>query len=260
MTRRLLLRAVYAVCALLLLASRLDAAEIHVISSGGFLATLKEVAPIYEKRTGNTVIFEFGPSMGDTRDAIPQRLARGERIDAVVMVGSALDKLVQQGKVASEDRVVLARSGVGAAVRAGAPVPDISTVDKLRDALLAAPSIAYSDSASGVYIQNEMFKKLGIEDQVRGKARMIPATPVGEIVAKGEAALGFQQISELKPVPGITIAGPLPPPVQLYTLYSAGVLADSPVKQQARELLQFLASPEVAPAIDRSGMEPIPRT
>ena len=109
-------------------------------------------------------------------------------------------------------------------MKAGAPRPDISTVEGLKRALLAAKSIAYSDSASGVYIQNEMFKRLGIEDQVKGKARMIPAIPVGEVVARGEAEIGFQQISELKPIKGIDLVGPLPPQVQQYTVFSAGVV------------------------------------
>ena len=190
----------------------------------------------------------------------PSALRAERTIDVVIMVGYALDKLVTQGKIAPDERVALARSGIGAAVKQGAPVPDISTVDGLRRALLAAHSIAYSDSASGVYIQNEMFKKLGIEDQVRGKAHMIPATPVGEIVAKGEADLGFQQISELKPMQGITVAGPLPPEVQDWTLFSAGVLANSAVQQQASELLAFLASTRAAPVISQTGMEPIPRS
>ena len=112
-------------------------------------------------------------------------------------------------------------------MKAGAPRPDISTVEGLKRALLAAKSIAYSDSASGVYIQNEMFKRLGIEDQVKGKARMIPAIPVGEVVAHGEAEIGFQQISELKPIKGIDLVGPLPPQVQQYTVFSAGVVKDA---------------------------------
>ncbi len=258
--RRFALRGAAFACALLLFAPALLAAEIHVVSSGGFAAALKVLAPEFEQQTGNKLVLEWGPSMGDTHDAVPQRIARGETVDVVVMVGYALDKLAAQGKIAPDERVALARSGIAAAVKQGAPVPDISTVDGLRRALLAAHSIAYSDSASGVYIQNEMFKKLGIEDQVRGKAHMIPATPVGEIVAKGEAELGFQQMSELRPVQGITIAGPLPPQVQDWTVFSAGVLADSKVKEPAAALLAFLASAKAAPVIAQTGMEPIPRS
>ena len=230
------------------------AAEIHVVSSGGFAAAYKAIVPEWEKATGNTQVTDWGPSMGTTPGAVPQRLARGERIDVIIMVGSALDKLVEEGKVGSA--AALARSGIGVAVKAGAPVPDISTADDLKQALLAAKSIAYSDSASGVYIEREMFKRLGIEDEVRGKARMIPAEPVGEVVARGEAEIGFQQISELKPVKGIILLGPVPEPLQVNTIFSAGVLEASQEKEAARSLVQFLASPAAATAIVNSGMEP----
>ena len=234
------------------------AEEVHVVSSGGFAAAYKELAPGFERTSGDTLVAAWGPSMGATVDAVPQRLARHEPIDVVIMVGYALNKLVDEGKVAPSDRTELAQSGIGVVVRAGSPHPDVSTVDSLRAALLAAPSIAYSDSASGVYIEREMFRKLGIEDQVRGKARMIPAEPVGAVVARGEAALGFQQISELKPITGIDLVGPLPPGANQVTVFSAGVLADSAHKEAARALVHYLSSPEAAEAIRRSGMDPIP--
>ncbi len=232
------------------------AADLHVVSSGGFAAAYKTLAPEWERRTGHHLLTEWGPSMGSTPGAVPQRLARGEKIDVVIMVGYALDKMVEDGKVAAADDVKLAHSGIGVVVKEGAPLPEITTVEGLSQALLAAHSIAYSDSASGVYIEREMFKKMGIEDQVRAKSHMIPATPVGEIVAKGEAEIGFQQISELKPILGITLVGPLPEPLQLYTDFSAGILAESEQKEAARSLVAFLASPEAATAIKNSGMEP----
>ena len=249
--------AVAAAALLPFLAATSWAGEIHVVSSGGFAAAYKELAPGFEQKTGDTLVASWGPSMGNTVDAVPQRLARHEPIDVVIMVGYALGKLVDEGKVAPGDRADLAQSGIGVVVKQGSPHPDISTVDTLRAALIAAPSIAYSDSASGVYIEREMFKKLGVEDQVRGKARMIPAEPVGAVVARGEAALGFQQISELKPIGGIDLVGPLPPGAQQVTVFSAGVLADSPHKEAARALVHYLASPEAADAIRRSGMDPI---
>lgn len=236
------------------------AVEISVVSSGGFAAAFKELAPQFERLTGHTLVAGWGPSMGTTVDAVPQRLARGEPIDVVIMVGYALGKLVEQGKVEPGDRRDLAESGIGVVVRAGAPHPDVSTLDGLRAALLAAKSIAYSDSASGVYIENEMFKKLGVQDEVRGKARMIPAEPVGGVVARGDAELGFQQMSELKPIKGIDLVGPLPPGAQQITVFSAGVLARSAHKDAARALIQFLSSPEAANAIRRSGMEPMTAT
>lgn len=232
------------------------AEELHVVSSGGFAAALKELAPQYEKASGNTLVLEWGPSMGATVDAVPQRIARGEPIDVVVMVGYALDKLVSEGKVGRPDHEDLAQSLIGLVVRQGAPVPDISTEDGLRRVLLAAKSIAYSDSASGVYIEREMFRKLGIEDQVRNKARMIPAEPVGQVVARGDAEVGFQQISELKPIRGITLVGPIPAPEQQATMFSAGILEQSKHKEAAAGLLRFLTAPAAEGAIRDSGMEP----
>jgi molybdate transport system substrate-binding protein len=240
-----------------LAAAPVRADDLLVVSSGGFAAAYKELAPAFEKATGNHLVAEWGPSMGDTKDAVPQRLARKEPIDVVIMVGYALGKLVDAGVVAAGDRRDLAQSGIGVVVKQGAPHPDVSTLSGLKAALLAAPSIAYSDSASGVYIQNEMFKKLGVEEQVRGKARMIPAEPVGAVVARGEAALGFQQISELKPIGGIELVGPLPEGAQKITVFSGGVLQSSTHKDAARALLAFLSSPEAAAAVRRSGMEPM---
>nr|WP_294503257.1 substrate-binding domain-containing protein [uncultured Rhodopila sp.] len=245
-------------CSFLLLTAGAPADQLHVASSGGFAAAYKALAPLYEQKTGEASIIAWGPSMGDTPQAIPARLARGEPLDAVIMVGYALDDLTKQGKVIPGSRVDLARSGIGVVVRAGAPHPDISSVEALKQALLAAKSIAYSDSASGVYIQNEMFRKLGIADQVSGKSRMIPAEPVGAVVARGEAEVGFQQISELKPIKGIDLVGPLPPEVQIYTVFSGGVVSGSDHQKEAAALLRFFASPEAARAVADSGMEPMP--
>jgi molybdate transport system substrate-binding protein len=248
---------VLVVLAVIGVAAGAQAAELRVVSSGGFASAYRDLVPEFERATGNTVVTEWGPSMGETPQAIPQRLARGERIDVVIMAGEALDLLVRDGKAVPGSRVDLARSLIGAAVKAGAPQPDLSTAEAVKRALLEAPSIAYSDSASGVYIATEMLARLGIADQVKGKARMIPATPVGEIVARGEAALGFQQVSELLPVPGITVVGTLPPELQKVTLFSAGIVAASTEPKASTALIQFLASPEAAPAIKRRGLEPI---
>jgi molybdate transport system substrate-binding protein len=242
---------------ILLLTSTVQAAEVRVVSSGGFAAAYRALAPEFEQQSRNTLVTEWGPSMGDTKDAVPARLARKEPIDVLIMVGYALDKLVEQGAVIPDSRVKLAQSGIGVVVRAGAPRPDVSSVDALRRAMLAAKSVAYSDSASGVYIQNEMFKRMGIEDQMKGKAHMIPAEPVGAVVARGDAEIGFQQISELQPIKGIDLLGPLPPELQQMTVFSAGVLSSSQHQEAARALIHFLASPAAAPAIRDSGMEPM---
>lgn len=243
--------------AVLLLAPAAHAAEVRIVSSGGFAAAYRALAPVYEKMSGDTLIVGWGPSMGDTHDAVPARMKRGEKIDVVIMVGYALGQLIDQGKVVPGSRVDLAKSGIGVAVRAGSPHPDIRTVEALKQALLAAKSIAFSDSASGVYISSEMFKAMGIADQVAGKARMIPADPVGGVVARGEAEIGFQQVSELKPVAGIDLLGPLPPEVQKYTVFSGGVVTGSQQPAAAAKLLSFLASAAARPAIEDSGMEPV---
>jgi molybdate transport system substrate-binding protein len=143
-------------------------------------------------------------------------------------------------------------------VKSGAPKPDISSADALKRALLAAKSIAYSDSASGVYVSTEMFQRLGIADAVKDKARKIPAEPVAGVVARGEAEIGFQAISEMLPVPGVDIVGLLPPEVQKITVFSAGIATVSREPEAGKALIRFLASPAASAAIIKSGMEPIP--
>ena len=142
-------------------------------------------------------------------------------------------------------------------MKSGAPKPDISSADALKRALLAVNTVAYSDSASGVYVSTEMFDKLGIKEAMKDKARKIPATPVGEIVARGDAEIGFQQISELRPVEGIDIVGPLPDELQKITVFSAGIAGVSREPDAGKALINFLASPAARPEIVRSGMDPI---
>src|SRR5258705_5675720 len=211
----------------LLLAGSANAAEVRVMISGGLTAAYKELVPEFERLTGNKVLTAYGPSMGTTLNAIPVRLERGEPVDVMIMVGYALGDLVKQGKVIADSRVDLVKSAIGVAVKSGAPKPDISSAETLKRVLQAAKTVAYSDSASGVYVSTEMFVKLGIADEMKDKARKIPATPVGEIVTRGEAEIGFQQISEPKPVAGIDIVGPLPDEVQKITVFSAGIASVS---------------------------------
>lgn len=232
------------------------ATDVHVMISGGFTAAYQQLVPQYEKATGNHVVTAYGPSMGETPQAIPMRLQRGEPADVLIMVGYALGDLIDKGKVTKDSRVDLADSPIGVAVKAGALRPDLSTPDTLKQALLQATSVAYSDSASGVYVGTEMFAKLGIADAMKDKARKIPATPVGEIVAHGEAQLGFQQISELKPVKGIDIVGPLPAALQKITVFSAGVPINAPEPAAGKALIAFLASKAAAPVVEASGLTP----
>src|SRR5579864_4875484 len=250
-----------AIAALLLTCAFLSAAtvradEIKVVTSGGFTAAYLELVPEYESATHNKLVTGFGPSMGTTHNAIPIRLERGEAIDVVIMAAPALDDLIKQGKVRPGSRVDLVQSLIGMAVKAGAPHPDISTVDALKRTLLAAKSIAYSDSASGVYLSTELFPKLGIADQIKGKCRKIEADPVGGVVATGEFEIGFQQISELRPVKGIDIVGVLPPGAQRVTVFSAGIPSTATHPEAAKALIQWLASPAHYAAIKKTGLEP----
>jgi molybdate transport system substrate-binding protein len=247
-----------ALAALLLFTTAGSAAEVRVMISGGLTAAFNALVAEYEKQTGNLVLVAYGPSMGTTVNAIPVRLERGEPADVLIMIGAALSDLASKGKVVADSQVDLVRSSIGVAVRAGAPRPDISSAAALKRALLAAKTIAYSDSASGVYVSTEMFKKLGIEAEMKGKARQIPATPVGEIVAKGEAEIGFQQVSELKPVAGIDLVGPLPAELQKITVYSAAIATLSKEPEAGKALIKFLTSPAASAEIVKSGMEPIP--
>jgi len=246
-----------ACAALLLAAAAAHATDLRVVSSGGFAQAYKDLSGPYEQASGDRLVSEWGPSMGATKNAIPARLARGEAIDVVIMVGDALDKMMAEGRLEPGSKVVLADSPIACAVRHGMPKPDIGTVDGLRQAFLRAPRVAYSDSASGEYIKRELLDKLGIARQMEGKAAQIPATPVGEIIAHGEADFGCQQSSELKPVQGIDIVGLLPPEVQKRTQFAGAVARGSSHPEAARALLRFLAAPANAPAILATGLEPV---
>ena len=154
-------------------------------------------------------------------------------------------------------RVDLARARIGMVVRAGAPKPDIGSVDALKRTLLAAKSIAFSASASGVYLSSEVFPRLGIADQIKDKTKRIESERVAAVVARGEAEIGFQQISELLPVPGVELVGPLPPEVQRVTVFAAGVATGAKEPDAAGALIKFLAAPAAAAAITKSALEPM---
>lgn len=259
---RPLSRSSFRVCLLLLLALALPgkapwAADIHVMTSGGFTAAYNELVPDFERATGHKVITAYGASMGNAPDAIPNRLARKERVDIVILAAPALEDLVKQGKVVTGSRVDLARSLIGMSVRSGAAKPDIGSVDALKRTLLGAQSIAYSASASGVYISTELFQRLGIAEQVAGKSKKILSERVGTVVARGEAELGFQQVSELLPIPGTDYVGPLPAEVQRVTVFSAGIAADAAEPAAARDLIRFFTTAAAAPVITKTGLEPI---
>jgi molybdate transport system substrate-binding protein len=254
--RSLVARAALVVGFLLLAAAAAGAAEIKVMSSAGFKAAYLELAAEFERATGHKIVNAWGPSMGGTAQAVPNRIARGEPVDVVIVVGEAVDKLIKDGKVVASSRSDLARSLIGAAVRTGTQKPDIGNVEAFKRTLANAKSIAYSDSASGVYIETVLYKKLDVSDEIRAKSKMIPAEPVGEIVARGEAELGFQQMSELMPIKGIDVLGPIPQEIQKVTVFSAGLAAGAQEPEAGAALIKFLSAPAAAPLIRKSGMEP----
>jgi molybdate transport system substrate-binding protein len=240
----------------LLLLARGAWADVSVATSGTFTAAYLALVPQLE-RIANDKVVTVATSIGAGADSIPSRLVRGERIDVVIVSDAVLLQLIDDGLVAADSRVELARSGIGIAVRAGAPKPDVSTVAELRETLLRARSIAYSGSVSGTYVSTQLFARLGIADEVSAKSRKIDTERVGAVVARGDAEIGFQQISELLPIAGIDVVGPLPAEVQYVSVFSAGVIKTSPHAEVARAMIRFLASPDAAPVVERTGLEPI---
>lgn len=241
-------------------AAQTDAQTLTVLSSGGIMGAIREVAPAYEKKFGVKLQVLAAPSMGDTPQAVPNRLARGEQADVVLMVGSALDNLVAGGQADKTSRVDLGQSFIAMAVRKGEPKPDISTMQGLRTVLQHSASVAYSDSASGVYLSKTLFPRMHLGSEFEAKAHMIPAEPVGAVVARGQAQIGFQQLSELKPVKGIDIVGLIPAEAQKMTLYSGAVVSKSQHHAAAQALLDYLASKEADAAIKDSGLTPLAHT
>jgi len=238
-------------------AANVQAADLRVMSSGGFTAAYKVLGPQFAASTGNTLDTAFGPSMGKSPEAIPNRLERGEPADVVIMVGYALDDLIKQRKVIPDSRVELADSRIGMVVRDGAPKPDIGSEAALKQTLLHARSIAYSDSASGVYVERELFKRLGIEEQMKGKAKMIPKIPVASVVASGDYELGFQQVSELLPVKGAAYVGKIPESLQSVTRFAAGIPVGAQHPKEAKALLDYLASPAAQPEVRSTGLDSV---
>lgn len=234
-----------------------ESPALRVLISGGFRAAYQELVPKFETKTGHTIVTAYGGSTGNAPNSIPNRLERGEPADVVILASSALEELVKKQEVIPDSRVDLARSVIAMAVRSGAQKPDISTLEALKHTLMAAKSIAYSDSVSGVYLSTELFQRLGIEDAMRSKCIRVEIEMVGTVIARGDAEIGFQQLSELLPIAGIDIVGPLPPEAQKITIFSGGVPVRSKQATLAKQLLQFLVSPEAAEAIEKSGLQPV---
>lgn len=233
-----------------------NAPSLKVMISPGFTAAYEQLVPEFERKAAHTIVTAYGASMGKAPTAIPNRLESGESADVIILASSALEELVKKNKVIPGTRMDLARASIAVAVRAGAQQPDISTVEELKRALLAAKSIAFSDSVSGVYVSTELFQRLGIADAIRSKCIKVDGM-VGPAIARGDAEIGFQQLSELLPVAGIDIVGPIPAEVQKITTFSGGVAVNSKEPEIAKQFLRFLASPEAAATIKKSGMQPV---
>jgi molybdate transport system substrate-binding protein len=230
------------------------AAEIKVLTAGAFKQVLLMLLPDFEKQTGHKVIVQ-----NDTVGALAKRIEGGEVFDLAVLTPAAVNDLSTKGKFVAGSRTNLGRVGVGVVVKEGAPKPDISSVDAFKKALLAAKSVAYIDPAaggsSGIYVAG-LLDKLGVAAEVKPKAKLIPGGAVAEHIARGEAELGIHQISEILPVKGVTLVGPLPADIQNYTVYAAGLGAHGKESEAAKALLKTLSGPAAADVLKSKGMEP----
>ncbi len=230
------------------------AAEIKVLTAGAFKQVLLMLVPDFEKQTGHKVIVQ-----NDTVGALAKRIEGGEVFDLAVLTPAAVNDLSSKGKFVAGIRTNLGRVGVGVVVKEGAPKPDISSVDAFKKALLAAKSVAYIDPAaggsSGIYVAG-LLDRLGVAAEVKPKAKLIPGGAVAEHIARGEAELGIHQISEILPVKGVMLVGPLPADIQNYTVYAAGLGAHGKESEAAKALLKALSGPAAADVLKSKGMEP----
>jgi molybdate transport system substrate-binding protein len=233
---------------------RADAADIKVLSAGAFAQVVVAMAPEFEKASGHKLIIE-----NDTVGALVKRIDGGEAFDVTFLAPGAVDELIRKRKVADGSQLNLARVGVGVMVKEGAPKPDIGSVDAFRRAVLAAKSVAYinpaSGGSSGIYVA-KLFDQLGIADQVKPKAKLKNGGHVADLIASGEAELGIHQISEIVPVKGVTLIGPLPKEIQNYTTYAAGISASARESDGAKALVKLLAGPRTGELLKAKGMEP----
>lgn len=237
-----------------MLAGAAQAAEIHVIVTGALTAPFRQIVPAFEHATGDKLVLSWGPSAGASGDAIPVRLRKGEQADVVIMIGTALDGLVKQGVFKPALRRDIAQSGIGVGVRVGAPRLDVSSPDALKQTLLGAKSIGYSEGGSGVYVSTELLKRLEIAEQLAPKMKLVTGELVGEAIARGDVEIGIQQISELRAVKGVDYLGPLPGDLQLAAIITAATSQDAKEAEAARTFVSFLSSPEAAKAFNDGGL------
>lgn len=230
---------------------------LKVITSGAFAAALEKLLEAYKDRSAQPVHLSYGSSLGAAPDSIPTRLGKGERFDLYFLARDALDTHMAQGVIRQDSGVDLVESHIGAMVRGEDPAPDISTVEALKATLLAAKSIAHAASASGIYISNTLFPALGIADEMKKTARTVFSERVGTVVARGEADLGFQQVSEILPIAGVKVIGRLPDPYSGSFRFCMGMGAETRNPEAVRDLMRFVASEEAGPVIRDTGLEPL---
>jgi len=251
--RRWTSAAAAAVLAVLSMPGPGQAAEITVLTNMGVVSAVRDLAPAFERASGHKVLvsFEVGPGLIN-------KVNSDAPADVVTHYPEAIDDLIKKGKVLTGTGAVIARAGIGVAVKAGAPRPDIGSAEAFKQSMLAAKSIAYSRTgASGVYTA-KLMERLGIAEQVKDKTKLVDGVPVAELVAKGEVELGMQQINVILPVAGVDYIGPLPSELQGYVPFAVGLLAVSKEPEAAQAMIRFMTSPEAAPLIRKSGMEPPP--
>lgn len=229
-------------------------ATINVLSSNAIKAAYTELVPIFERASGHKV----ATTWAGTNDIL-KRMKANEAYDLMIMGRTTLNDLAKAGKVIAGSQVDLVTSGIGVAVRAGAPKPDISSGEAVKRAVLAAKSVGYSQGPSGVYLI-KLFERWGISEAIKSRVvQTPPGHPVGEAVARGEAEIGFQQESELLPIAGITFLGPLPPDIQEVTTFAGGIHTGAANVEAAKSWIQFITSAAAIAAIRKSGMEPAAR-
>ena len=230
-----------------------QAAEVKVLTTGAMKAVVLELVPQFEKETGHKAVID-----NDTAGGVARRVEGGEAVDVVVNTPGGLNDLAGKGRIVAGSRANVARVGIGVVVKEGAAVPDISTVDAFKRALLAAKSVAYIDPAaggsSGIYLAN-LFEKLGIAAEIKPKAKLKQGGYIAELIANGEAELGLHQISEILPVKGVKLVGPLPAEIQNYTVYAAAVGANAKQPDAAQALIKLLTGPAADSVLKRRGME-----
>jgi molybdate transport system substrate-binding protein len=227
------------------------AVEIKVLSTQATEDAYRELAPQFEKATGHTVTTVFTGTVN-----VQKRLADGESYDMIIMAGPAIDAQIKAGKALAGSRVDLAKSGIALGVPKGAPKPDISSVAALKNTILAAKSIGYSTGPSGVYMIG-LFEKLRVAEQIKGKLKQTPSGVfVGDLIAKREVEIGFQQVSEIATLPGVDFVGPLPAELQQTTVFSSAIIAGAKQAEAAKQWVKFLTTPQAAEAFKKRGMEP----